>query len=187
LGYLEKANVDFACKSCWPSTDSNMGDYMGDSCSDNTLNGMFTRNNEKTPNWWAYKLYADGVPNRVASYNENPKSIVLASKDMSIHTATVLFGYTDDERATKTPNSGNYIIRITPISLLIPESTTQIEIHYKLFKIPYLGWDQKLLAPITVFSGTTKKNNLDSIYLNVNVTKDDLYQLIISDRPIQDY
>src|SRR5262249_48876558 len=57
--YLEAGGADGACKACWRASDGTSN------CGNHTLDGLiFPITSQLRAGWWAYKLYADGVPTR---------------------------------------------------------------------------------------------------------------------------
>lgn len=170
LGNLEKAGVDYAAKSCWcEETLCNLVEGCVGGCYGASLNHLFDHTTHaKKAGYWAYKLYADGVPTRVKSVNEEGNSIVIANGNnmLSPH-AKVLFGYTDTDYS-----SGLYKIKLLNLSYLAGE-----EKIIKLYKIPNPAmWNEPLADPVFVQQITTIH---PSPYLTFTAQRNTLYLIEI--------
>lgn len=197
------------------------------SCQDNSLNDLFTVsyvqnadgsytigadglpilhddiNNPNKPKsaWWVYKLYGNGVEKRVKSYNEEGRSVVVASRPSAsaMPYAQVLFGYVkrsvDDPAASYLPDAGTYKIILNNLSSVSTSNYYKITIN----KIPYndelysdgsiLKTDNNaLIAPIFVTEDSfMKDNNSDSIYYDFYAEKENLYQMVIESLTASEY
>ncbi|MDP9957038.1 hypothetical protein J2X97_002704 [Epilithonimonas hungarica] len=188
------------------------------SCADNSLNDLYTVsymenpdgsypigpdglpilnddiNNPNKPKsaWWVYKLYGDGVDTRVKSYNEEGRSVVLASKPSSSNMpyAQVLFGYVkrviDDPAASYLPDVGTYKLRLDNLSSFSSSNYFKITVN----KIPYndeldiegrvLKRDNiELIAPVLVAENCLVKDSSDGITYEFDAEKENLYQMVI--------
>jgi hypothetical protein len=90
LGSLERADVDGACKSCWPHPDC----PSCSTCWDGSLDGIMMQNGAAPrAAWWVYKWYTDSVSGRVAAESSNYGVFPVASisSDMP-DTAQVIIG-----------------------------------------------------------------------------------------------
>lgn len=135
LGYLEKAEVDYAAKACWE--DGSCEPDKCEACNSNTFNHLFTSYDETKSNWWVYKLYADGVSNRVKSYNQNNRSVVISNKidfnpvgTASVPYAQVLFGFVDADKNANSTGTGSYSIKLENLDLDIAPTIIG---YYKIY------------------------------------------------------
>ena len=90
LGSLERADVDGACKSCWPHPNC----ASCSTCWDGSLDGVMTQNGvAPRAAWWVYKWYTDSVSGRVSAESSNYGVFPVAgiSSDMP-DTAQVIIG-----------------------------------------------------------------------------------------------
>lgn len=210
LAALEQAGIDRAARSCWPEPfdTSNCDECNG--CYSHSLNHLFTFNNTnlndrvKKGSWWVHKLYNDGFDNRVKSINIEPRSVVLASKEVtqvnpngnSIY-AQVLFGYAPKDN-TQLPRK--YLIQLNNINAAFPTATSNL-FYVKLRKIPYLvgAHNQSTIGleyPTNVGEILQVYAYNNTIIINTDafissaavrgpnqIMNEDLYELSISDQP----
>jgi hypothetical protein len=226
INALETAGIDYACKSCWETKANGTNVNGRSSCNDNSLNDLYTvvymlnsdgsfltdasglpkpyddisNPNKPKSAWWVYKLYGDGVEKRVKSYNEEGRSVVLASKPFlpTIPFAQVLFGYVkraeDDAAASYLPDAGIYKIRLNKMSSISSSAYYKITIN----KIPYndildgngriLQTDNlELLAPEFVTEDYLIKDSFGGISYDFYAEKENLYQMKIKSLTKNEY
>jgi len=89
--YLEVGGASGACKACWRASDGTSN------CNNISLDGLIVPGTAQVrAGWWAYKLYADGVPTRVQSASSDRHVAALASSNSAADdTAQVLLAYYD--------------------------------------------------------------------------------------------
>ena len=179
LGYLEQAEVDFACKSCWQDNVNDVG-----SCFDNRFNNLFTKSNEKTAIYHTYKLYADGVSTRVKSFNESGKSIVIASSSNADLKKQILFGYSDYLFQPPPIPTGRYKFRLNNIG---PSGSTRTiiikEIAYSGIDAPDNGANTPLpnLPNTNFFTTSVIIDSYQGCTIDIpNIKKENLYQMTIN-------
>jgi hypothetical protein len=136
--YLEQGRVGGACKACWPGLDG----YSN--CANFTLDGLLTHDTgNPRAAWWAYKLYADGVPTRALSGSSDPRAVSLASAGSeAADQAQVLLGYFESAGAPP-----NQILEVVLENLgALPFLASADALLASLFRIPNSG-EQELAAP----------------------------------------
>jgi hypothetical protein len=74
LHHMEAGGAAGAARSCWP-------DLAGaDNCTNGTLGGLLTPAGEPRSAWWAYRLYAAGVEDRVQAVSSSPAVTAIATR-----------------------------------------------------------------------------------------------------------
>lgn len=193
LDALERAGVASAAKACWeePGTPA----HCCNACDSDTFNHLFVHNtHEPTAAYWLYKYYADGVAGRVSTVKANEDSAVLSSKNVPAFAASanhpqisvgqVLFGYYSfGEENTPAPAAGVFDFTLNNISAIVGSSTT---CYITIKKIANTNAESASL-PVTdaVYSNYPVSIVYGTVFLQLPVEKDALYQLIISQVPIQ--
>jgi xylan 1,4-beta-xylosidase len=147
LTYLERGRADAAAKSCWP----NEAGMRNANCENNTLDGILTpASSEPRAAWWTYKLYADGVPTRVASSSSDRRVVALASRGSATpHAAQVLLGYW---KSGATPERANVSLTLANLRIL-PFVGKRKKVLVQVSRIPSTG-ELPLSQPVAV---TTKR------------------------------
>jgi Secretion system C-terminal sorting domain len=241
IGNLEKAGVDYSCKSCWgtwvdgivpiyldhddnpdtPDIITNTVTAGRASCFDNSLNDLYTvsyetpltqnptliddaQNPNKTKSaWWVYKLYGDGVKDRVKSYFQEGRGMVLANKAPYLQQqAQVLFGYVKgvDDQGSYLPDNGIYKFKLNSLQSAILPINPNASQYYKIkvYNIPYndvfedgilIQQDNfELLSPFLISEVILPLDISGNITYDFNLTeKDNLYQMTIENVTLNEY
>jgi xylan 1,4-beta-xylosidase len=142
LRHMERAEVDGACKACWPHPDDCDGlldCYLGGSwtaCGDGSMTGILTPDQEPRAVWWAYKHYADGVTSRVRATSSDRRIMALASRESEDpHTAQVLIAHYGDgiEEALSTDISLHDLSSLS----FVGSDDTHVSVTVK--RMPFIG------------------------------------------------
>ncbi len=100
LKYCEDGGADGSMKGCWNDVTTNTGPTPGqNTCFNGGLDGLLNASDGgKRAAYWAYRTYADGILNRVATTTDDPNMVALASRSAK----QVLLGYSGAASATPT-------------------------------------------------------------------------------------
>lgn len=139
---LEKNNIDGACRGCFSESNGVVN------CENNSMTGLLDNKGRARSVWWATKLYAQSVNNRVLSKTDLDNIIPFASYDN--YGAYLLLA-----------NNGNVLeqINITLSNLTqlpIFKNTKYLKVN--IFKIPPTG-ENILDKPMFISSKRIKINN----------------------------
>lgn len=74
LYIIEKNNVTGTCKTCWDTSVEN----GGNTCWNNSIDGLLDPKGNTRSVWWAYKLYAESLDKRLLVNNSNENLMSLA-------------------------------------------------------------------------------------------------------------
>lgn len=161
LNSLEHSNALGGCKSCW-SNDPRKG---GNTCLNNSINGIIDGEGQPRSTWWIYKFYKESLSYRIHYTKNNQKIISIPYLDKSENTINLILGNL---------NSNNRNLNIVLNSI---KTQSKSKVDYTLFEI-YNSGINKLLSPCKVFSRTTtntviriKDLNSSSVYL-LRLTKE---------------
>lgn len=144
LALLEAGGADASARACWGSGDES-------SCYDNTLDGLLTPEDPRTPAlsyqpravWWATRRYADGVGARVRVTTTRSRVQAVASRAApDERTATVALGYVR-RRGTAdpgTPVPGRIDVRVRLRGLTrLPFVGRSATVELRIERIPATG------------------------------------------------
>jgi hypothetical protein len=164
LDRLERGGADAAGRACWnESTGTN-------SCWNNTLDGLLTpQTRHPRAAWWAYKAYADGADERVASTTNNGRTFALAStvrhQDRgSTTTAQVILGTYGINGLPAPPVRANLILNHLSA---VPYLRGRKEVTLSITRIPNTGE-----APLTSLAAPEMYRLpviADSVQINLNL------------------
>lgn len=86
LDTVEKNNAKGACKTCWDLSP----ELGGNTCFNNSMDGIITPKKELRSVWWSYKLYADSLDKRLVSSSSDENIITSAYISQSFDLIIVL-------------------------------------------------------------------------------------------------
>ncbi len=142
LRHMERAEVDGACKACWPhpvDCDGLLDCYLGGSwtaCGDGSMTGILTPDQEPRAVWWAYKHYADGVTSRVWANSSDRRIMALASsRSEDPHTAQVLIAHYGD--GIEEPLSMDISLHDLSSLSFVGSDDTHVSVTVK--RMPFIG------------------------------------------------
>jgi len=152
LYYIEASGADGACKACWNAADTT------NNCFNGSIDGIVQETSDHSPRaaWWAYKTYADGVGNRVATTTSDPNLVVLAAKSTP---AQVLLGYSG--QSSPTPTS----VTIT-LNRLDKAGITGGNVKIDVYKVPDSG--ESTVSALTSVSSSTVAVTSNSASLTIS-------------------
>lgn len=86
LYIIEKNGASGACKTCWdlPQEDG------GNTCWNNSIDGLLDPKGNTRSVWWAYKYYAESVDRRLSSYSNDEKIINISYLNSSSNVVILL-------------------------------------------------------------------------------------------------
>ncbi|HEY0022667.1 MAG TPA: hypothetical protein VGB24_07140 [Longimicrobium sp.] len=88
LFFIEKGGADAAARACW-------GEPEGDSCWNETLDGLLTPRQERRAVWWAHWAYARTLDARVPSTSNDEGLVSFATRATASEPARVVVGHFD--------------------------------------------------------------------------------------------
>ncbi len=155
--YLEKGKADGACRSCW------------NNCWDNTLEGLLSpATNQRLPQWWATKVYADMDSLRFPITSSNPRVYAFAGNLLA--NPNIVRGIVGYYQNTTSLSNINISISLNNLNQLSSFPSTD-SIELKVYKIPNEG-DIPLAQPIPIgiysFANNLASISLPSLQLDTN-------------------
>lgn len=166
LSVIERNGASGACKTCWDTP----AEFGGNTCWNNSIDGLLDPKGNTRSVWWAYKFYADSLDKRIPSQSSDESLIQLAYIDDN-----------DDFSILFTNISRIDIDKLSVNFYNVNESLFKRTADYKLKFYEVTNTDEKPLTnPKLIFEKTISFRNSDEkIDLN-QVQYNKMYVLSIS-------
>ncbi|MDD5570879.1 MAG: T9SS type A sorting domain-containing protein [Bacteroidales bacterium] len=160
--YFEKSKLNWSSRACFDEFD---GIQTWDDCWEG-LSGMFMRDgNTPQPLYWLCRAYAAlNKPGRLVTYQAQPRTVALASKNDANHEMKIIVGrYYSTQMGTQNPPSD---VEVKIKNYPYGNNSTQTMVIQKI-PAQTVNYSIPLNSPVNVFTGTlTFSADSATIHLN---------------------
>ncbi|MNT21691.1 hypothetical protein D3C72_1570380 [compost metagenome] len=169
LSTIEKSGVSGACKTCWDLAP----ELGGNTCFNNSMDGILTPKGETRSVWWAYKLYAESLNKRYATKNIDDELVTLSYADENDATTLIIGNISKIQTKTLNLSFSNLL----PNSLINKNKSGVL----KLSEVINNGSNVLDKPKLILQKKVSVKNNSISVQLK-SINPSSLYYLKISDK-----
>ncbi len=160
---IEDSGASGACHSCWENKDKN----IGNTCWNNSIDGLLDNDGRPRPVWWLYKWYAESLENRL-NFTGSADVLAVPYLNPTKNEIHLILG---------NMSSINTEVKVKLNSIKsIKQFKRKSKLLYKIFKLP--NSSETLKYPNIVYEGNI--NISASPQITVNLPSDNsVYKLVI--------
>lgn len=143
------------CKTCGPTDKED----TGDTCWNNSIDGLITSQGKPRSVWWVYKYYAESLQQRFSSSTDSDRASAISYFSKDDNSVKILFGNLSKLNST-------FNINLKSISKSSVFSNSK-KVNYQLYKIP--NTEQKELSnPILIKKDSVPISSKNTISLELD-------------------